>query len=375
MNTLNLGKYTSTPKQDLIIAQRILKGEKTLFELFIRIHSQTLYGAIRCYLKDETEIEAVMITTYAMAFEKLEQFNGKGSFLQWLMRIGINEALKRKTKLADGQLHKTEFDSSAGSTVLEPFEKINTGIGRSTAHASEIDQLPPQQEIILVLREIEKMSKREIAACLGVTIDDVNYTLLNAHAVLKNKAVFRSEWNNVYKHVNKTRVIAFISERIGTSTFDSAPNEKRMAGVNPPGIMQLKQEHLHNLMLCTNIRMGFSKGVPLPRIKTYVDWYWQCHLQPHFKNEENHIFPILGMRNKLIQKAVAEHRRLERLFESKTDVLKTLSRIEETLEAHVRFEDRILFKEIGEKTGEKYRDTMETTDYDTHYTWSDEFWK
>ena len=69
-------------------------------------------------------------------------------------------------------------------------------------------------------------------------------------------------------------------------------------------------------------------------------------MKPHFELEEKYVFPILGADNKLIKKALAEHRRLERLFKQTTDQEKSLGLIEEELEAHIRFEERILFVEI-----------------------------
>ena len=69
-------------------------------------------------------------------------------------------------------------------------------------------------------------------------------------------------------------------------------------------------------------------------------------MKPHFELEEKHVFPILGAENKLIKKALAEHRRLERLFKQTTDQEKSLGLIEEELDAHIRFEERILFVEI-----------------------------
>jgi len=74
---------------------------------------------------------------------------------------------------------------------------------------------------------------------------------------------------------------------------------------------------------------------------------------------------------------MAEHRRLGRLFNDTDDIPKSLSLIEEELEKHIRFEERVLFNEIqraasGEQlktisklhTDEKFRDNTD-----------DEFWK
>lgn len=108
----------------------------------------------------------------------------------------------------------------------------------------------------------------------------------------------------------------------------------------------ISREHHHGLLLCWKIRKGLTKQIEPERIKEYTDWFWEAHIKPHFEIEEKYIFPILGSKHELVKKALAQHRRLKRLFESTTDIVKNLSLLEEELESHIRFEERILFNEI-----------------------------
>ena len=108
----------------------------------------------------------------------------------------------------------------------------------------------------------------------------------------------------------------------------------------------VSREHHHGLLLCWKIRKGFSKGIEPHRIKRYADWFYKTHLIPHFEVEEKHIFPILGNQNELIKRAISEHKRLGRLFSDSCDIAKSLSLMEEELEQHIRFEERVLFNEI-----------------------------
>lgn len=112
----------------------------------------------------------------------------------------------------------------------------------------------------------------------------------------------------------------------------------------------LSHEHHHGLLLCWKIRAGIKNNVELNRIKMYVNWFYLTHLIPHFEAEEKYLFPILDNKNELIKRAISEHRRLKRLFKDASDLRKSLSLIEEELESHIRFENRILFNEIQKKT-------------------------
>lgn len=113
-------------------------------------------------------------------------------------------------------------------------------------------------------------------------------------------------------------------------------------------LQPISREHHHGLLLSWKIRAGIKKEVAPARIKKYLNWFYTEHLLPHFEIEEKYIFPILGNEHELIQKAIAEHRSLTRLFETETDLIHNILLIEEELESHIRFEERVLFTEIQE---------------------------
>lgn len=115
----------------------------------------------------------------------------------------------------------------------------------------------------------------------------------------------------------------------------------------------VSRDHHHGLLLCWKIRTGFSKKIAEVRIKKYVDWFYSSHLVPHFELEENYIFPILGNDHKLVKKALSQHKRLHRLFADTETLSKSLSLIEEELDTHIRFEERVLFNEIQKSATEE----------------------
>ena len=108
----------------------------------------------------------------------------------------------------------------------------------------------------------------------------------------------------------------------------------------------ISREHHHGLLLSWKIRAGLKKEIEPSRVKKYLDWFYVNHLLPHFELEEKYVFTILGEDNDLVKKALAEHKRLIRLFETEAATVTNLSLIEEELESHIRFEERILFNEI-----------------------------
>lgn len=137
----------------------------------------------------------------------------------------------------------------------------------------------------------------------------------------------------------------------------------------------ISRDHHFGLLLCWKIRQGFLKNIELDRIKKYTDWFYNVHLKEHFDLEEKYIFSILSPNDKLVKRALAEHRRLARLFEDETNILKSLNLIEEELDLHIRFEERVVFKAVQEIASEEQLQLIEGVHQHKELDdWDDEFW-
>ena len=139
----------------------------------------------------------------------------------------------------------------------------------------------------------------------------------------------------------------------------------------------LSREHHHGLLFCWKIRTGIKKNVEVSRIKKYSDWFYQNYLVPHFEVEEKYVFPILGNDNELIKKAISEHRKMKQLFESTAEFEKNCSLIQEELEAHIRFEERVLFGEIQKIATAEQLQSIEFNHSDEKFVdnLTDPFWE
>ncbi|HSF52952.1 MAG TPA: hemerythrin domain-containing protein [Algoriphagus sp.] len=125
-----------------------------------------------------------------------------------------------------------------------------------------------------------------------------------------------------------------------------------------PALQHLSHDHHQGLLLCWKIRQGFKFGIEPPRMKVYCEWFWENYLNAHFEEEEKVIFPVLSEEDPLIKQAISEHKRLRKLFASWEDPGKTLGQIEEELEQHIRFEERLLFPVIQETASAEQLDTI-----------------
>lgn len=148
--------------------------------------------------------------------------------------------------------------------------------------------------------------------------------------------------------------------------------EKRHHALKP-----FSNEHNKVLILCSRIEKGLQMAVPPKRIKRYADWLKKDYLDPHFEWERKYVFPILGIRNFRVKRALANHRRLNRLFEETTHLEITLNKIEEELGSYIRFEERILYNEIQKVASSRELQAIEENHRETNFSeeaWEDRFW-
>lgn len=150
----------------------------------------------------------------------------------------------------------------------------------------------------------------------------------------------------------------------------------RSTPVETNALKTLSLEHRQVLQVCENIRIGLRKSVEKVRIRRYIDWFKKEYLDLHFDLEEQHIFPLLGS-NVRVKKALANHRRIKKLLSCDCDNERVLNLLEEELSTYIRFEERVLYKEIAFHATpedlahiEKLHDNISFSEDE----WQDKFW-
>jgi len=188
MRELSLKTVENPHIEDGKIVNRILSGEKELFEILIRRYNQVLYRTVRSYFTDEAEIEDIMQNTYLKAYSKLHQFRGEAAFSTWLIRIGINEALLRlRARKNQKEVNLSVYELPEKEFVDYPDNPETKVINMETQYIIEksIDKLPEKYRVIYVLKEVEGMDNEAIADCLNLSSSNVKVRLHRAKNMLK----------------------------------------------------------------------------------------------------------------------------------------------------------------------------------------------
>ena len=206
MEAIQLNDFKHHKIDETEVIKRILSGEKELYEILVKRNNQKLYRVIRSYLRDDAEIEDLMQNSYIKAFTKLYQFKLESQFSTWLIRIAINESLARlrqKEKLHHINEHINKFN---GHTILEipdrkqlnPQQKMIQNEAKNILEEA-IDQLNVKYRTVYIMREVEEMSIKEIAAAMDLTESNVKVRLHRSHEMLRNNLFELSSKQNIFE--------------------------------------------------------------------------------------------------------------------------------------------------------------------------------
>jgi RNA polymerase sigma-70 factor, ECF subfamily len=175
------------------IVERVLSGDTGLFEILMRRHNQRVYRIVRGILRDDGEAEDVMQDAYVRAYQHLEQFEGRASFVTWLTRIAMHEAfaraerMKRQTSLDSDE---TAFKSTMATPKEDTPERNAANRELGTALEAAILSLPPKYRSVIMMRDVEELNTAEAASALEISEDAVKVRLHRARALVR-RALYR----------------------------------------------------------------------------------------------------------------------------------------------------------------------------------------
>ncbi|MDQ0477175.1 hemerythrin domain-containing protein [Chryseobacterium sp. MDT2-18] len=142
-------------------------------------------------------------------------------------------------------------------------------------------------------------------------------------------------------------------------------------------LVQLSRDHHFGLLLCWKLKEGLKKEIAVDRMSKYIDLFYLQNLKPHFAEEEETIFKVLGEEHPLIKEAISQHRIMRKMIE---DGLKNPEQIENfraLLELHIRTEERQIFPEIEKQATEEQLQAILKLDHPElkEPEYDDIFWK
>ncbi|HEY8258962.1 MAG TPA: sigma-70 family RNA polymerase sigma factor [Gemmatimonadales bacterium] len=166
------------------------------FEAVVLPHLNAAYGLARYLMRNDADADDVVQEALLRAFRYFGGFRGEQASQSraWVLAIVRNMASTwRRRRRADEAA--TEFDETVHSAAVDgehPAAELERQDSRETL-AQALDGLPPNLREVIVLREIEGLSYKEIGEVVDVPIGTVMSRLSRARKRLQEALAASSE--------------------------------------------------------------------------------------------------------------------------------------------------------------------------------------
>ena len=181
----------------LDILERASSGDIGAFEQIYRVTSGFVYNVAFRVTRNSADAEEVTQDVFLKIYHNLKDFQFRSAFNTWVYRITVNTAINRYRKSArevkdrvvdEVVIESLPGDSSAAQGAIQNDNKARLG--------ALLEKLNPEHRACLVLREIEGLNYREIAASLKIPLNTVRSRLKRARQALlveSRKGLVRDE--------------------------------------------------------------------------------------------------------------------------------------------------------------------------------------
>lgn len=173
------------------LVSRACAGESIAFELLVVKYQRRTAAEIRRVIHDAAIVEELTQDTFLRVYDALAELQDRDRFWPWLRTIARNVA---SSYLRSGQnrLDDRPADPDAAATI-EAFERQVAPGGVEDEIAARqlfealrraVAELPERQRDALLMREIEGLDYRSIAATLGLPLNTVKSLIFRGRCAI-----------------------------------------------------------------------------------------------------------------------------------------------------------------------------------------------
>lgn len=164
---------------------KVLSGDTRAFEEIIERYKHMVYTLALKVVKNREDAEEVAQDVFLKGFMALKTFKGDAKFSTWLYKIAYNRSLdyvkKQKRTLETTAIDISKDYNPAGlESALDYLEASE----RKVMIREAIDELAPEDGVLVTLYYFEAMSLKEISKVTGVSANNAKVRLFRSRARL-----------------------------------------------------------------------------------------------------------------------------------------------------------------------------------------------
>jgi RNA polymerase sigma-70 factor (ECF subfamily) len=167
-------------------------GNLEAFEQLVRRHSRLVYRALAAILGNQDDAQDAMQDTLLSAFKHIAGFKGRSKFSTWLVSIARNKAFQRLREQKnhesldeDGFQEDREFRPRQVRAWEDNPEQLYSKQETRQLVEQGIMSLPAKYRVVVMLRDVERLSTDEVARKLELSVPAVKVRLLRGRLMLR----------------------------------------------------------------------------------------------------------------------------------------------------------------------------------------------
>ena len=182
---------------DREILEQVRQGEADAFEQLVVRYQRRIFVLAYRFIRNEEEAADLTQEIFVRVWEKMHTFRGEAKFSTWLMQLAGNHCKNRLKylKRRHFQQHESlDAPNRNGEGLARQFPDPSKGPEDLVAEAGmrelireKVDELPEEQRVVLLMRDVEDLDYEEIAAATGVPLGTVKSRIHRGRVELARK--------------------------------------------------------------------------------------------------------------------------------------------------------------------------------------------
>lgn len=164
--------------------QSSLSGDGDAYARLVRRHQQHVAARMWRFTRTRADHSELVQDVFVEAFLSLHTYRGDAPFEHWLARISTAVGYRHWRSKAKAREHRSLPVEELRTLAAEEPERMNATEAADTLH-SLMDQLPPRDRLVLMLRYVEDRTLEETAQLTGWSVAMVKVQAWRARSKLK----------------------------------------------------------------------------------------------------------------------------------------------------------------------------------------------
>lgn len=157
-----------------------LAGDPGAFSRLVQPYLGLFAGGVHRILRNEQDTKHALQEALICMHSLLDSLPPAGRFSSWAYRICLNEALMLRRSRMRGSLATSECPIAGASPRTQTLTQEPAAL-----NPEDMAQLPEEQRVVFILRQLEGMTTDEVARKLGLSRDKVRQRLHGARSKLQ----------------------------------------------------------------------------------------------------------------------------------------------------------------------------------------------